>query len=218
MDRYKNREHAGQILAKALQAYANQQDVIVLALPRGGVPVGFQIAEALKAPLDVLIVRKLGLPGYGELAMGALAMGGLVVFNPDIVSGYSISDQEVKDVMDREQRELTRREQVYRGNRPFPDIKDKIVILVDDGIATGATMRAAIKSIHEFKPARLIVAVPVADKAVVNNLKPTVDEFICTMTPESLYAVGAWYEDFSQTEDEEVYTLLKLANKDVAHD
>ena len=218
MDRYQNREHAGQVLAHELQAYAKREDVIVLALPRGGVPVGFQIATALQVPLDVFLVRKLGVPGYGELAMGAIAMGGLTVFNQDVVSSYGISDQEMKAVIEKEKIELTRREQVYRGKRPFPELQNKIVILVDDGIATGATIRAAIKALREFKPARLIVAVPVADKSIYDNLKPTVDELICPMQPTFLYAVGAWYDDFSQTEDEEVYTLLQMAKKDVTHD
>jgi putative phosphoribosyl transferase len=213
MEKYQNRVQAGMVLANELQAYANREDVIVLALPRGGVPVAFQIAKALHAPLDVFLVRKLGVPGYGELAMGALAMGGARVFNEDVLRSYEVSEHEIQLVIDKEQAELHRRERAYRGDRLFPSLKNKIIILVDDGIATGATMRVAIKAIRELKPARLIVAVPVADTVVINHIKPTVDEFICPLPVTGLYAVGAWYEDFSQTEDEEVYTLLNQASQ-----
>ena len=211
MDRYLNRKEAGQILAKALNAYADRDNVVVLALPRGGVPVAYEIAKELHAPLDVFIVRKLGVPGHSELAMGAIAMGGAMVFNDEIVNDLQIPESAIQAVIAKEEQELKRRNMAYRGGHPFPSLKGKIVILVDDGIATGATIRAAIKALRQLHPATLIVAVPVADKSICDQIKPSVDYFYCPMQPYSLYAVGAWYDDFSQTEDEEVYTLLKEA-------
>lgn len=211
MDRYSNRREAGEILATQLAAYASRDDVIVLALPRGGVPVAFEIAKALLAPLDVFIVRKLGVPGHSELAMGAIAIGGATVFNEDIIEDLQISQEAIQKVIKDEKKELDRRSLVYRGDKPFPQLENKIVILVDDGIATGATIRAAITSLKEFKPARIIVAVPVADKKICQQLSPIVDELICPLQPTQLYAVGGWYEDFSQTEDEEVFLLLNKA-------
>lgn len=209
MDKYRDRVMAGQVLAKELMQYADRDDVLVLALPRGGVPVAFEIAQALHVPLDVFIVRKLGVPGHSELAMGAIATGDTTVFNEEIVEDLGISQQQIAMVMEEEKRELQRRELKYRGNHPAPAIQNKQIILVDDGIATGATMRAAIKAIRSFSPEKIIVAVPVADRKLCENMEPLVDELICPLRPSQFYAVGAWYEDFSQTEDEEVHALLK---------
>ncbi|WP_114833893.1 phosphoribosyltransferase [Aquicella lusitana] len=213
MERYRNRKEAGKILARALSAYAGQDDVIVLALPRGGVPVAFEIAKALQAPLDVFIVRKLGVPGHSELAMGAIATGGTAVFNEDIVEHLQIPESAIQAVIAEEKQELNRRNAAYRGSQPFPSLKEKIIILVDDGIATGATVRAAINALKQQKPKKIILAVPVADPSLCEKLQLMVDELYCPLKPSSLYAVGAWYEDFSQTEDEEVYTLLKEAKQ-----
>lgn len=213
MERYINRQQAGQYLAQYLQSYARRKDVIVLALPRGGVPVGYEIAKELHVALDVFIVRKIGVPGHSELAMGAIAMGGAKVFNDEIISGLQISNEEIETVIQKEQQELKRREIAYRGDHTFPSVKDKVVILVDDGIATGATMRAAILALRQMHVAKLIVAVPVAAKDICSTLSMMegVDEFVCPLQPALFYAVGAWYDDFSQTEDEEVYSLLKNA-------
>ena len=211
MEKYRDRQEAGKVLASLLNKYAKQKDILVLTLPRGGVPVGFEIAKELHAPLDVFIVRKLGVPGHDELAMGAIAMGGVKVFNDEIIADLDISPADIQMEIQREQEELKRREMTYRGNHAYPSLKNKIIILVDDGIATGATMRAAISAIKHQIPAKLIVAVPVADVAVAKMMSPLVDEFICPLQPKSLYAVGAWYYDFTQTEDEEVYQLLKEA-------
>lgn len=208
---YHNREDAGKTLAQQLSAYANHNDVLVLALPRGGVPVAFQVAKALHAPLDVFIVRKLGVPGHSELAMGAIAMGGAQVLNQDIIHELGIDQEKIQKVKDQEQQELKRREVTYRGNHTFPPLKDKIVILVDDGIATGASMRAAIMALRQLHPLKIIAAVPVADDNLCNKMRSLVDELICPLRPTQFYAVGAWYEDFSQTEDEEVHALLKEA-------
>lgn len=212
-NKYRDRVEAGTILAQQLSAYANRNDVLVLALPRGGVPVAFEIAKSLSAPLDVFIVRKLGVPGHSELAMGAIAMGGIHVFNNDILQELNISQDELKAVIAKEEQELKRRETAYRGDHPFPSIKDKTIILVDDGIATGASMRAAIKALRELKPASIVVAVPVADKHMCENMQPLVDRLVCPLQPMHFYAVGAWYDDFAQTEDEEVFTLLNEAQK-----
>ncbi len=217
MDKYRNRKEAGKILANELKAYANRGDVIVLALPRGGVPVGFEIAKELMVPLDVFLVRKLGVPGHSELAMGAIAIGDSYVFNEDIVGSLHIPKSAIEAVIEEEKAELKRRERAYRGEQPFPSLKDKTVILVDDGIATGATMRAAVKALKQLEPASLIMAVPVADKSVCDLMRPLVDRFICPMQPHGLYAVGAWYDDFSQTEDDEVHSLLEQARKFSQH-
>lgn len=211
MDKYQDREEAGKILAKSLAIYANQNDVLVLALPRGGVPVAFEIAKALHTPLDVFIVRKLGVPGHKELAMGAIASGNNIIFNQDIIYELQISHDAIQAVIDQEEKELKRREIAYRGNRPFPTLRNKKIILVDDGIATGATIRAAIKAIQQLHPAKLIIAVPVAAIETVDAIAQTVDEFICPLQPIHFYAVGAWYNDFTQTEDEDVHALLKKA-------
>jgi putative phosphoribosyl transferase len=212
-EKYKNRYHAGQVLARHLIDYKDRDDVVVFALPRGGVPVAFEVASALHAPLDVFIVRKLGVPGHIELAMGAIAMGGAQIFNDDIIKQLHVTRDEIAAVMDQEKEELKRRETKYRGNQPFPALKDKTVILVDDGIATGATMKAAIKALHQLQPARIIVAVPVAEKGMCDKMQALVDTLICPLRPVDFYAVGAWYDDFSQTEDDEVHALLRDARK-----
>ncbi len=209
--RFLDRTEAGQLLATKLQAYANRPDVLVLALPRGGVPVAFEVAGALHAPLDVIIVRKLGVPGEEELAMGAIASGGVRVLNDDVVQMLDIPEEVINRVAAHEQHELERREHLYRGDRPAYDIHDRIVILVDDGIATGATMRAAVSAVRRQRPARVIIAVPVAASATCEEFAVEVDEMVCVSRPEEFFAVGFWYEHFSQTSDEEVYRLLEQA-------
>src|SRR3990167_6006316 len=209
MKQYLNRQEAGKILANELHAYAKRADVIVLALPRGGVPVAFEIAKALQVPLDIFIVRKLGVPLHEELAMGAIATGDVTVFNDEIIRDLAISPDAIKQVINTEREEIKRREIAYRGNRPPPHLRDKTIILVDDGIATGATMRAAIKALDQFHPTSVIIAVPVADESLCQQLRLLVDEVICPLRPNQFYAVGAWYENFSQTEDDEVRALLK---------
>jgi putative phosphoribosyl transferase len=206
--RFQNRVDAGRQLAARLRLYANHPDVLVLALPRGGVPVAYEVAQALNAPLDVCLVRKLGVPGHKELAMGAIASGGVRVLNYDVVSWLGISGTTIDAVAARELRELQRRDRLYRGDQPQPEIRDRIVILVDDGIATGSTMRAAITVLKRQDPARLIVAVPVAPPQTYDALRSEVDDVVCLMTPEAFYAIGVWYEDFSQTTDDEVRDLL----------
>lgn len=213
MQKYHNRQDAGSKLADALQDYANRDDVIVLALPRGGVPVAYEVARALHAPLDLYIVRKLGVPGHAELAMGAIASGGAFVYNEDIIESLQISQSEINAVIERETKELQRRERVYRGNQPFPSLESKTVILVDDGIATGATVRAAIKALRQQHPAKIIAAVPVADQSIEHKIKALADLVVCPMLVRELIAVGAWYDDFSQTEDEEVFAIMEAAKK-----
>jgi predicted phosphoribosyltransferase len=208
---FRDRTDAGQALAEKLTAYANRPDVIVLALPRGGIPVGYEVARTLDAPLDVFLVRKLGVPGYEELAMGAVSTGGVRVLNEQVVRGMSIPDYVIDAVASWELEELQRREQVYRGDRPPPDVHEKTVLLVDDGLATGATMHAALKALRQQEPARIVVAVPTAAPETCEEMKAEADEVICAITPQPFYAVGLWYEDFSQTTDEEVRELLALA-------
>ena len=207
-ERFRDRNEAGRLLAKRLTAYANRPDVLVLALPRGGVPVAYEVARALGAPLDVFVVRKLGIPGYEELAMGAVATGGVRVLNDEIVRRLRIPEYIIDAVAAREQQELARRERLYRGGRPPPDVRGRTMILVDDGLATGATMRAAIMALRQLQPARIIVAIPTASPETCEELKAEVDEVVCAITPEPFLAVGHWYEDFSQTTDEEVRDLL----------
>lgn len=209
MERYQNRYVAGKILADLLNNYAKRQDVIVFALPRGGVPVAYEIAKSLSLPLDVFIVRKLGVPGHEELAMGALAMGDSIVFNKEIMDSLGISKQAIDDVINMEKKELQRREIAYRGHKPFPDIKNKTIILVDDGIATGASIKVAIKALRQLDPAAIILAIPVADASICKKMTKLVEKLVCPMQPSNFFAVGQWYDDFSQTTDEEVYTLLK---------
>jgi len=209
MMRFENRREAGHMLAESLSAYANRTDVVVLALPRGGVPVGFEVARALNAPLDVFVVRKLGTPGQEELAMGAIASGGVRVLNDEVIRSFGITDLQIDRVAIREQWELERRELAYRGNRPLPDLLNRTVIIVDDGLATGTTMRAAVAALRSYNPARTVVAVPAAPADICDELRAEVDEVFCLITPEVFWAVGAWYEDFSQTTDAEVHVLLE---------
>lgn len=212
MNRYLDRYSAGKVLAEALKTYANRKDVIVLALPRGGVPVGFEIAKALSVPLDVFIVRKLGVPGHEELAMGALAMGGITVFNEELLQDLKIPQRSINKVIEMEQQELNRRVSVYRDDKPYPDLTGKMIILVDDGIATGATMRAAISALRQLKPKNIVIAVPVAELTTCEKMAKNVDQLVCPLKPTDFYAVGQWYEDFSQTTDDEVRELLNQMN------
>ncbi|HUE75795.1 MAG TPA: phosphoribosyltransferase [Chloroflexota bacterium] len=205
---FRDRRDAGQVLATRLRSYANQPDVIVLALPRGGVPVAHEVAEALGSSLDVFLVRKLGVPGHEELAMGAIASGGVRVLNDEVVYSQKIPREVIDEVAAREEQELVRREREYRGDRPAPDIRGKTVILVDDGLATGASMRAAVAALRQQLAKRIIVAVPVASASVCDEFRVLVDEIVCAATPDPFFAVGLWYEDFSQTSDDEVRALL----------
>lgn len=209
--RFRDRRAAGRLLATRLMSYADQPDVIVLALPRGGVPVGYEVALALHAPLDVFLVRKLGAPGQEELALGAIASGGVRVLNPDVVEGLAISPQEIDQIAAAEGLELARRAQVYRDDLPAMIVEDRTVILVDDGLATGATMRAALVALRQEQPRRLVAAVPVAPPASCWTLSAIADEAICLETPEPFYGVGLWYDDFAPTSDDEVRDLLRLA-------
>ncbi len=209
--RYRDRRDAGRALAAGLGDYADQPHVLVLALPRGGVPVAYEVARALNAPLDVFIVRKLGVPGHEELAMGAIATGGIRVLNEQVIGMLGVTEDAVAAAATREQEELERREREYRGSRPAPAVQGRTVILVDDGLATGATMRAAAAALRVQEPERLIVAVPVAARETCEEFREEVDDVVCTVTPEPFYGVGMWYEDFSQTTDEEVHELLGQA-------
>ena len=205
---FKDRSEAGRLLATRLSAYANRPDVVVLALPRGGVPVAFEVAQALNAPLDVFVVRKLGVPGHEELAMGAIATNGVRVINNDVVLALGISAQEIDRVAEMEQKELERREHAYRGNQPALNVKGRTVIVVDDGLATGASMRAAIAALRQMQPQRIVVAVPTAAVETCQQFRDEVDEIVCATTPQPFYSVGLSYENFSQTTDAEVHTLL----------
>jgi predicted phosphoribosyltransferase len=209
--RYRDRRHAGRELASKLLEYADRPDVTVLALPRGGVPVAYEVATALRAPLDVFIVRKLGVPGHEEYAMGAIATGGVRVLDERVVRTARVTRAELDAVTAAEQRELERRERQYRGDRPPPDVTGRTVILVDDGLATGATMRAAVTALREEGAARVVVAVPIAPPETCDAFRDVVDDIVCARTPEPFYAVGLWYDDFSQTTDEEVHELLQGA-------
>jgi putative phosphoribosyl transferase len=191
--------------------YANRDDVVVLALPRGGVPVAYEIAKALNAPLDVFVVRKIGLPWHEELAIGALASGGVRLLNEELIDAYHIDRRDVDRIVRREEAELERREQLYRNGRPFPDLRGKTVILVDDGLATGSTMRVAVEALRKEEPKRIVVAVPVAAPETCDEFRDIADEIVCAATPEPFHAVGLWYDDFSQTTDEEVHDLLARA-------
>ncbi|MBF2006217.1 MAG: phosphoribosyltransferase [Chlorogloeopsis fritschii C42_A2020_084] len=206
--KFHDRAEAGKLLARRLAAYANRPEVLVVALPRGGVPVAFEVAQALHAPLDICIVRKLGVPHHKELAMGAIAAGGIRVLNYDVISWLGISSKTIDEVAAKELRELQRRDHVYRGERPPLDVRNHTVILVDDGIATGSTIRTAIAILRQQQPQRIVVAVPVAPLATCQELRAEVEEIVCLSTPEPLYAIGLWYENFSQTTDEEVRELL----------
>ncbi len=212
-DLFRDRTEAGQLLARKLTRYANRKDVLVLGLPRGGVPVAFEVAGALDVPLDVFVVRKLGVPGRRELAMGAIATGGVRVLNEEVVESLGISQLTIDAVAAEEQKELARRELAYRGHEAWPKVQARIIILVDDGIATGSTMAAAIQALKKQHPARLVMAVPTAARDSFEKLKGQVDEAIALMAPEDFYAVGQWYENFSQTTDEQVTDLLEEARR-----
>jgi len=204
-----NRRDAGRTLVTYLSRYAGRDDVIVLALPRGGVPVAYEVAQALGAPLDLFLVRKLGTPGHRELAMGAIASGGIRVLNEDVVRWYSIPESVIEAVVREEQQELERRERAYREDRPAPDLRNRIVILTDDGLATGSTMRAAAQAVRERQPLRVVVAVPVGARETCAELAAYADEIICARMPEPFASVGQWYLDFNQTDDEEVRALMQ---------
>lgn len=212
---YRDRFDAGKRLAGLLGAYAHRRDVLVLALPRGGVPVAFEVAKALSAPLDVFLVRKLGVPGHEELAMGALASGGICVLNEEVTSSLRIPDQVIDRVREQEQRELIRRERLYRDDRPAPEVSGRTIMLIDDGLATGASMRSAAIALRQRDPARLVIAVPVASPSACLDLQCKVDEIVCALTPDSFFGVGQWYEDFSQTSDQEVHDLLDRAGREM---
>jgi predicted phosphoribosyltransferase len=216
MELFVDRADGGRQLAQALRRHAGLQDAIVLALPRGGVPVGYEVAHRLDLPLDVFLVRKLGVPGHEELAMGAIASGDVLVLNPEVVMSLRISAQVIDAVAARERPELERRDREYRDARPAPDLHGRTVILVDDGLATGSTMRAAVASVRRQGAGRIVVAVPVASPEACAEFRLEVDEFVCLLTPEWFAAVGEWYQDFSQTTDEEVRELLARAQKEHA--
>jgi putative phosphoribosyl transferase len=207
---FRDRTHAGQMLSHQLNAYANHPEVLILALPRGGLPVAREIARFLRAPLDVFLVRKLGAPGQEELAMGAIASGGVRVLNDEVVQALHVSSRVIELVTARELQELARRERLYRDGRPAPDVAGKTIILVDDGLATGSTMRAAIAALRQAKPKRVVVAVPIAAAPAYTELSAEVDEIVCLHTPEPFCSVGFWYEDFSQAGDQEIREMLEL--------
>jgi predicted phosphoribosyltransferase len=211
---FSDRRHAGAVLADRLKHLANRNDIVVLALPRGGVPVGFEVARALRARLDVFVVRKLGLPGHPEFAMGAIASGDVQVINEDVLESYPVPQAAIEDVARAERLELERRERAYRDGRPLVAIAGRTVILVDDGLATGSTMRAAVLAVRRLHPAHILVAVPVGAWQACQALREAADEVVCAFTPEPFSAVGLWYADFSQTTDEEVRQLLTRANAD----
>jgi putative phosphoribosyl transferase len=207
--RFHDRREAGRLLAERLARYAGTDDVLVLGLPRGGVPVAFEVARALRAPLDVFVVRKLGVPGHAELALGAVASGGVRVLNEDVVAAVGLDEEAIERVAERELAEVERREREYRSDRPPLELRGKVAILVDDGLATGASMRAAALATRELGPEQVIVAVPVAAHQTCDEFRHDVDEVVCAFTPEPFYAVGLWYENFEQTTDEEVRELLR---------
>jgi predicted phosphoribosyltransferase len=209
--RFRDRHDAGRRLAAALGSYAGREGVLILALPRGGVPVGYEVARALGVPLDVMQVRKLGVPGHEELAMGAIASGGVRILSEGVVETFGIPERVIATVAAAEERELDRRERIYREGRPFPEVRGRTVILVDDGLATGSTMRAAAAALRAQGAGRLVAAVPVAPKDTCDALLDLVDEVICAVTPDPFFAVGEWYEDFTQTSDAEVQDLLRRA-------
>lgn len=206
---FRDREEAGKTLAKRLVEYARRDDVVVLAVPRGGVTVAFEVAQALEAPLDVFVCRKLGAPGEAQLAFGAVAPGGVRVLDQEMISALGISPEEIEAVTLEQQKELERRERTYRGARPFPNLKGRVAILVDDGIATGSSMLAAVRALREFDPARIVVAVPVTSLPAWKRLGAEVDQFVCLDAPPAFYAIAQFYEDFSQVSDEEVQALLE---------
>jgi putative phosphoribosyl transferase len=208
---FQDRQQAGKALAKALQFLQGRSDTLVLALPRGGVPVAFEVARAIQAPLDLMLVRKLGVPGQEELAMGAIAMGGFRMLNQDIVRGLSIQAADIEKVEQQESLELERRLKAYRGDKPLPDLRDRCLVLVDDGVATGATMRVAVAAVRQQHPRELLIAVPVAPASTARLLSEEVDQFICLATPHPFYAIGSWYRNFNQVSDDKVRALLSLS-------
>src|ERR671934_2635910 len=208
---FDNRAHAGRQLAQKLAFLKGEPNLLVLALPRGGVPVAAEVARALNAPLDIFVVRKLGVPGHPELAMGAIASGGVQVLSEDLISQLGIPRAAVEQVAVRERLELERRDRLYRGDRRLPTLRERTVILIDDGLATGATMEAAIAAVKQYQPARVVVASPVAAAETCRRLRPLVDDIVCAEMPEPFQAVGLWYERFDQTSDEEVIDLLRRA-------
>lgn len=208
MRSYKDRRDAGMVLAQALQHYAKDNTAIVLALPRGGVPVAYEVAKALHLPLDIFIARKLGFPGHEEFAMGAIASGNTLFLNRALIEQARIPEDIINSVIEKEKQELARREKTYRNNRPFPDLTGKTVLLIDDGIATGFSLRAAIAGLKMLQPKRVVIAVPVAAADTLAELRGLVDEIVCPLQPANLQAVGLWYHNFSQTSDEEVMELL----------
>ena len=210
---FRDRVEAGELLATQLLDYANREEVLVLALPRGGVPVAFQVAKALNAPLDVIVVRKLGVPGHEELAMGAIAPGGVRVFDPAVVQRSHAPSSTIDTIIAKEQAEMERREMAYRGNAPPPEVQGKIAILVDDGLATGSTMRAAVAAVRRGRPAQIVVAVPTAPPSTVSDLRVEVDEVVAYITPRLFFGVGEWYQKFNQVPDEEVRLLLQEAHQ-----
>ena len=214
---FRDRTEAGRLLAQKLREYANRDDVVVLALPRGGVPVAYEVANTLNVPLDIFLVRKLGLPGNEELAMGAIASGGVRVLNEEVVRALNIPDEIVDEVAEKEERELERREREYRGGRAPVDVRGRTVILIDDGLATGSSMRAAALALRNNQPAQIVVAVPVGAPSTCAEFESEVDKVVCAVTPEPFWGVGQWYRDFSQTSDEEVRDLLRRAASFPAH-
>ncbi|MHA3771280.1 phosphoribosyltransferase [Verrucomicrobiota bacterium sgz303538] len=213
IDVFEDRRQAGQELARHLSAYAHRDDVVVLAIPRGGVPVGYEVATALGLPLDIFVVRKLGMPGHEEYAIGAIASGGVRVLNPDVRFGLSGNSDMVDEVTERETKELDRREQLYREGRPPLDLHNKVALVVDDGLATGSTMRAAVSALRHRGAAKIVVAIPVAPPETCEVLQDEADEVICVSAPENFMAVGQFYVEFSQTSDDEVKDLLTRANE-----
>jgi len=214
--RYQDRTEAGRLLAERLAKYKNRPDVVILALPRGGVPVAYEVAQALNAPLDVFVVRKLGVPGQEELAMGAIASGGVRVLNEDVVQMLRIPEVVIEATAMIETEELERRERLYRGDRPGLDAQGRVAILIDDGLATGSTMRAAAVALRRLQPSRVVIAVPVAAGSTCDELSNEVDEVICAETPEPFYAISLWYRDFTQTTDDEVRELLARSVRSIA--
>ncbi len=213
---YHDRRHAGVELAARLGRFKGRNDVVVLALPRGGVPVAYEVARALAVPLDVFVVRKLGMPGHRELAMGAIASGGVRVLNEDVVRGYKVSESAIEHIAREEQAELERREYEYRGGRTLVELRDRIVLLIDDGLATGATMKAAVQAIRAHAPSRVVVAVPVGSPETCREFAAIADEIVCARAPAYFAAVGQWYRDFSQTTDEEVRDLLHTTSPPIS--
>jgi putative phosphoribosyl transferase len=210
---FRDRADAGIQLAARLLRYAGDPNVVVLGLPRGGVPIAYQVARRLEAPLDVFVVRKLGVPGHRELAMGAIATGGVRVLNPEVVTALRISEQTIAEVAAQEQKELERQQRAYRGEVPFPDLAGRTVIVLDDGLATGSTMRAAVRALRQMQPARIAVGAPVAAADTCRSLAREADELVCVNTPEQFHAVSMWYQEFSQTSDEEVRSLLESVGR-----